>query len=62
MLRRNTLGAALQNAPRQQAQGGVDAEQRHHPVSDSSDRYLPIYHPLGKRRNLSAEPKNGKAR
>ena len=32
-------------APHQQAQGGVDAEQRHYPVPDPTDQNAPIYHP-----------------
>ena len=40
----------------------MDAEQWHYSVSDPSDRYPPIYHPPGGRRNLPAEAKKGKAR
>ena len=40
----------------------MDAEQWYHPVSHSSDRNPPIYYPLGRRRNLPAEAKKGKAR
>lgn len=42
---RNILGAALQNAPRQQEKGGLDAEQRHHSMPDQTDENTPIYHP-----------------
>ena len=40
----------------------MDAEQRHHSVSDPSDQNASICHSLGGRRNLPAEAKKGKAR